>query len=420
MSAYAGNRVFAPAIFFIAFRESLEASLVIGILSGMLERIVGKSISEMDAGQRKLVKKLRIYIICGALTGLLIAFIIGAICLAIFYTSVSKTDVYGSMEELWEGILNLIAVCLITPMSLVILKADKSRVKWRKKLAKAFAGVDTVVTEGPAGFEQPEKTTNERAEGILHPEDADNHGHAPVAPSELDQSNGSGSETLDNDKKGKGVQLLRLIRRPFEGEAKGAMAIFLIPLITTAREGLEAVVFIGGVALGLPASSIPLPAIVGLIVGFLVGFLCFRAKGFAHLKLLLTAMTCCLLVIAAGMFSRCVYYFELYKYVKLVGDAVSEGGNGPGTYDARNYVWHLDCCNPEDKTDNGGSGWSIFNSLVGWNNTATVGTLVAYCLYWVAVVAMVSVMFINEKRRKNGQKPLVSKAMFKRQRKVEV
>lgn len=35
-----GNKVFAPAIFFIAFREALEASLVIGILSGMLESLV--------------------------------------------------------------------------------------------------------------------------------------------------------------------------------------------------------------------------------------------------------------------------------------------------------------------------------------------------------------------------------------------
>lgn len=35
-----GNKVFAPAIFFIAAREALEASLVIGILSGMLENLV--------------------------------------------------------------------------------------------------------------------------------------------------------------------------------------------------------------------------------------------------------------------------------------------------------------------------------------------------------------------------------------------
>ncbi|WFC97012.1 hypothetical protein MBRA1_003679 [Malassezia brasiliensis] len=419
--ASTGNKVFAPAIFFIAFRESLEASLVIGILTGMLERIVGKKREEMDPGQRKLIKKLRIYVVCGALTGLLIAAIIGAVCLAVFYTSVSQTDVYGSMEELWEGILNLIAVILITPMSLAILQADKSRVKWRKKLAKAFAGIETM-SKGKEEMPNVEENVAERTEGILHPEDADSEGHAPLPPVEkveLDKS--SDIQQFEKSKDKEGVSIWRLIRRPFDGEAKGATAIFLIPLITTAREGLEAIVFIGGVSLGLPASSIPLPAIVGLIVGFLVGYLCFRAKGFSKMKPLLVTMTCCLLVISAGMFSRSVYYLEFYQYVKLVGDAATEGGNSYGTYDARNYVWHLDCCNPEDKTDNGGSGWSIFNTLVGWNNTATIGSLTSYCLYWVAIVAIVAVMWVNDRRTKEGKKPLVSKDQVKfwKKRRVE-
>lgn len=125
-TTYTGNKVFAPTIFFIAFRESLEAALVIGILSGMLERIVeGKSKKEsphLDSTQdqsnnnlddngnhnqnskennTKLIKKLRRYVFAGALSGLLIAFIIGAAFLAVFYTQ--TTDLYGRSEELWEG-----------------------------------------------------------------------------------------------------------------------------------------------------------------------------------------------------------------------------------------------------------------------------------------------------------------------------
>ncbi|WFD41379.1 hypothetical protein MPSI1_000005 [Malassezia psittaci] len=412
-----GNRVFAPAIFFIAFRESLEASLVIGILTGMLERIVGKKKEEMDPGQRKLIKKLRMYVVLGALTGLFIAAIIGAVCLAVFYTSVSQTDVYGNMEELWEGILNLIAVILITPMSLAILQADKSRVKWRKKLAKAFAGIDTM-KRGVVEMPNEQENVNDRTDAILHPEESDGSGHTVAARAQEKAATPSDSSATESSrtkipKEEEDISYWRLIRRPFAGEAKGATAIFLIPLITTAREGLEAIVFIGGVSLGLPASSIPLPAIVGLIVGFLVGWLCFRAKGFSKLKPLLVTMTCCLLVIAAGMFSRSVYYLEFYRYVKLVGDAATEGGNSYGTYDARNYVWHLDCCNPEDRTDNGGSGWSILNTLVGWNNTATVGSLVSYCLYWVAIVAILLVMHANDRRAKQGKKPLVSKNQLK-------
>jgi hypothetical protein len=38
------------------------------------------------------------------------------------------------------------------------------------------------------------------------------------------------------------------------------------------REGLEAVVFVGGVSLGQSADSIPIAAIVGIICGLLYGF----------------------------------------------------------------------------------------------------------------------------------------------------
>lgn len=60
MSAPTGNKVFAPAIFFIAFREALEASLVIGILTGTLENVVG--VKNSDPNGRALVKKLRKYV----------------------------------------------------------------------------------------------------------------------------------------------------------------------------------------------------------------------------------------------------------------------------------------------------------------------------------------------------------------------
>lgn len=34
-------------------------------------------------------------------------------------------------------------------------------------------------------------------------------------------------------------------------------------------------------------------------------------------------------------------------------------------------------------TTNGG--WQIFNAILGWNNTATLGSILSYVLYWVAV-----------------------------------
>ena len=53
-------------------------------------------------------------------------------------------------------------------------------------------------------------------------------------------------------------------------------AMFILPFITVLREGLEGVIFIGGVSLSEPASSLPLAVIVGIICGVLVGYFIYR------------------------------------------------------------------------------------------------------------------------------------------------
>lgn len=53
-------------------------------------------------------------------------------------------------------------------------------------------------------------------------------------------------------------------------------AMFLLPFITILREGLEAVIFIGGISLGVSASAIPIPTIAGILAGFFVGFLIYK------------------------------------------------------------------------------------------------------------------------------------------------
>jgi high-affinity Fe2+/Pb2+ permease len=46
-----------------------------------------------------------------------------------------------------------------------------------------------------------------------------------------------------------------------------------------------------------------------------------------------------LYLVAAGIFSRAVWYFEANKWaVTIGGDAL---GSGPGSYDIRNSVWHV-------------------------------------------------------------------------------
>lgn len=53
-------------------------------------------------------------------------------------------------------------------------------------------------------------------------------------------------------------------------------AMFLLPFITVVREGLEAVVFVAGVSFSSPATSVPLPVVVGLMAGSAVGYLIFK------------------------------------------------------------------------------------------------------------------------------------------------
>lgn len=36
---------------------------------------------------------------------------------------------------------------------------------------------------------------------------------------------------------------------------------------------------------------------------------------------------------------------------------------------------------------NGGGGWGIFNAILGWQNSATYGSVISYNLYWIAVIS---------------------------------
>ncbi len=53
-------------------------------------------------------------------------------------------------------------------------------------------------------------------------------------------------------------------------------AMFTLPFITVVREGLEAVVFIGGISMSLPATAFPLPVVTGLLCGCLIGFFIYK------------------------------------------------------------------------------------------------------------------------------------------------
>ncbi|KAK7036554.1 high-affinity iron permease [Paramarasmius palmivorus] len=329
--------LFSVPIFFIVFRETLEAAIIISVLLGLAEQIVDNgelsrattttsNTSQPDGNRpseeasednqvqrRRLVRRLRVQIFLGAGLGFLVAFAIGAAFIAVWFTRAS--NLWAKSEEIWEGVFELIASLMIFVMGVSMLKMERARAKWRIKLQNAF------------------------------------------------------DSKVSGDREGK----------------TGKWALFILPFITVLREGLEAVIFVGGVALGQPATSIPIATIVGIVAGFICGYLIYQFASRATLTIFLIAMTNLLLLIGAGLFSRAVGAFEKHAFNQLLGAEVDDaGGDGPGSYDVRGNVWHLDCCNPDNNLDS--EGWSVFNAIFGWTNNATLGTVLSYVFYWIAVM----------------------------------
>jgi Iron permease FTR1 family len=71
---------------------------------------------------------------------------------------------------------------------------------------------------------------------------------------------------------------------------------------------------------------------------------------------------------------------------------------------------HVNCCNPED-TSNGG--WGIFNAILGWQNSATIGSVVSYCVYWIVVTLALIIMRTDERRVSRGEATLWRKLLRK-------
>ncbi|KAI5952967.1 hypothetical protein KGF57_004109 [Candida theae] len=312
--------VFNVQIFFIVFRECLEAVVVVSVLLAFLKQGIGKATDDP-----KVYKKLRNQVWWGAGIGVIICLIIGVIFIALFYTL--GKDIWSSSEDLWEGIFCIIATVLISLMGIAMLRINKMKEKWRVKLAQALT-------------KAPSKTKDRFRIGYL-------------------------------TKK---------------------YCMFILPCITCLREGLEAIVFVGGVGLNSPATSFPIPVICGLIAGIAVGTILYFSGSTVSLQVFLIISTGILYLIAGGLFSRGVWYFESHVFNTKTGGDASENGSGPGTYDIAKSVWHVNCCNPE--TDNG---WDVFNALLGWQNSATYGSVISYNIYWLAVIVTLLLMLFEEK-----------------------
>ncbi len=321
--------VFAPQIFFIVFRETLEAVIVVSVLLAFLKQGLGKATDDPV-----IYKRLRKQVWWGAILGVVLCLILGGAFIGTFYSL--GNDIWSKSEDLWEGIFSLIATIIITIMGIAMLRINKMKEKWRVKIAKAL--IDSKVKkEGRFSFS-------------------------------------------------------------FGGMTR-KYAMFILPFITTLREGLEAVVFVGGVGLSYPATAFPLPVICGLIAGVAVGVALYYGGSTSSLQIFLVISTCILYLISAGLFSRALWSFQNYVFNTKTGGDASESGSGNGSYNIKQAVYHVNCCNPE--IDNG---WDVFNALLGWQNTGTYGSIISYNIYWLFVITVLYLMWFQEK---NGHLPFI-------------
>jgi len=127
-----------------------------------------------------------------------------------------------------------------------------------------------------------------------------------------------------------------------------------------------------------------------------VVFFIYQFASRSTLTIFLIIMTNLILLIGAGLFSKAIWSFQENAFNNLLGADVDDaGGDGPGSYDVRGNVWHLDCCNPETDMP-----WGIFNAVLGWTNSATQGSVLSYVFYWVMVIVVLVCMKFKEGRTK--------------------
>ena len=123
------NKVFNVAVFFVVFRECLEAVIIVSVLLSFLDQAIGNK-------HPILHKKLKKQVWIGVAVGFVICLAIGAGFIGAYYSL--QDDIFGNAEDLWEGIFCMIATVMISMMGIPMLRINKMQGKWRIKIATSL------------------------------------------------------------------------------------------------------------------------------------------------------------------------------------------------------------------------------------------------------------------------------------------
>nr|KAJ3401760.1 hypothetical protein HK105_004417 [Polyrhizophydium stewartii] len=325
--------LFSVPIFFILLRETLEAAIIISVLTALIEKL-----SESSVRFRDLAGPLRRRVWLGTCAGLMTSIVIGAAFLSVWYTY--AVNLWEKADLLWEGIFGIVGVAMIGITSIAMLKASRLYEQFAKMLARKLgAGAPDQSTALPASV---------MAGSAIHEATSRYRMTSKFTRTFALVKNLSSSASLSSN----GNSSSHASRTPEQSQAaaitRPLKALFWLPFVTILREGLEVVVFIGGVSLGEPASSIPVSAAAGLLAGIGIGYLVHRGGTVINLHWLFVVCGYVLLMIAAGLLARSIGNFEDYVWGNAIGMLAEDVGTG--AFDPRRSVWHFDCCSPENKT----------------------------------------------------------------------
>ncbi|EMG48988.1 hypothetical protein G210_0343 [Candida maltosa Xu316] len=376
---------FSIQVFFIIFRECLECGIVISVLLSFVnqrkdkhhDQVPSSSTSttttpECQTHLEKVQRKLKLQIWIGAILGLVICFIIGLTFVFLFYF-VGK-DYWSYTERIWEGVFSVLSSLIITIMGIGLLRINKvMKIKWWIKLGDAYNNDAEEEEEG-------EEEIAKLGDDATFDDSIANYG-GTRSSSESNSVNVEESAPLT-------TSTTTTTKKKKKQSFSKKYFLAILPLVTTLREGLEAIVFIAN----QPPSSIPLSVICGISFGVLVGYLLYKGGNKLSLQYFLIFSTCFLYIVSAGLMSRGVWFFELERYVRACGVDVSETGSGPGSYDIATSVWHVNCCN--GLTD---GWWMVLNAIFGWTNSATYGSVFSYIIYWVVVIVWLNIKLYEER-----------------------
>ncbi|KAK6200220.1 iron permease FTR1 family-domain-containing protein [Scheffersomyces amazonensis] len=422
---------FSIQIFFIILRETLETAIIISVLLSFIkQRSHSKPHPPQDTSSsvsiststshshsqihrathlEKVQRKLKLQVWLGAILGLFICLIIGLVFIICFYY-IGK-DYWFYAERIWEGTFSLLSSVVITIMGIGLLRINKvMKVKWWIKLSHSYHSNDSH-GEDEEGEEEIAKLGDDDQEENQDPEENQNQNQNQnqIVSSESEisfrrASDGANGEVEESTSLINRIPLRKSSRKSLSHRHRQSFGkkyfLALLPLVTTLREGLEAVVFIGGMGMSYSPSAIAFSIVAGILVGSFIGYLLYQGGNKMSLQYFLICSTCFLYLVSAGLTSRGVWFLELERYVQLCGGVdVSETGSGPGSYDISNSIWHVNCC---DGLKDGW--WMVFNAILGWTNSATYGSVSSYLLYWIAVISWLEIKLYEER---TGKLPLI-------------